>query len=696
MKKKKYFEILKHADNDTIEKIENKYPLLDENKTDKILKMSLKKMNEMKTQEQNNKKEDLKIEGVEKYTKRPIWQRITGIAAAAAIVACGAALYKNKTDFDKPLTSDVSSNSNIEEIPTTFSPTEEAVKIFEKYEDFVNVFLIHDKVDTNEVVEICNCKFYKFKDERFKNIKNLRDYAETIFDPIYFENNYYIIGKNFYSDSLIPEYDPSYNINDVFEFNGRIPVFINYNDELYSYYYSFENDSFNSEDSLLNLVLDDYITSFEWVDYEADIEIIDDNLYILTNEYIIERNEKVLKEKIKLTVKENGNGEWLIHDVYTEVINEEESQIVPFGDFSKINYLIPYMEPENKKDIHLKDNTVFETFSKGYDITNDRREELSKFFNSCTWEPYVNEENNDSSQNQITDSENSDDNICFFSDIYGNVTIIEISKTGILTYKYFKYEYQNDGKLICIDESGSPGNINYKQYKIDWELFSSTIENILYGNEEELNYISIATYMLYGYEELLNLFTYGTSYDSNDVIQFNIIPSKNEMEYIPDDDAYLQQIEKYKLMNYGKYCRNNNDNFHNTDDLENYAKTIVSDRLFDELFKHNLGDSMSEYLPGDTVESDKLSLFIMHNDQLYVHTYKPSIGNMFDHWIDDSIKISDITENSFVAEIKWSDTPEDSESFNNKLDLLKDAPSNKYLFIKDSDSGQWRLDKQLF
>ncbi len=88
----KDFEILENADDETVEKLGNKYPVFDEKKREEIYKMTMKKMKEQNESTYTEYSE--KIEGVEKY-KRPVWQRVSAVAAAAAIVAGGFALFRN-------------------------------------------------------------------------------------------------------------------------------------------------------------------------------------------------------------------------------------------------------------------------------------------------------------------------------------------------------------------------------------------------------------------------------------------------------------------------------------------------------------------------------------------------------------------------------------------------------------------------
>ena len=89
---KKDFDILENADDDTVEKYESRYPVFDEKKREEIYKMTMKKMKEQN--ESTYTEYSSKVEGVEKY-KRPVWQRVSAIAAAAAIVAGGFALFRN-------------------------------------------------------------------------------------------------------------------------------------------------------------------------------------------------------------------------------------------------------------------------------------------------------------------------------------------------------------------------------------------------------------------------------------------------------------------------------------------------------------------------------------------------------------------------------------------------------------------------
>lgn len=541
MNKKQYFDVLEHADDDTVEKIEKKYPVLDEEKTEKIFEMSMKKMHEMKQPDGGS--DGWKAEGVAHY-KRPLWHKLTGLAAAAAIVAGGIALYQNRPDFDSEMHSDVSSNTD--EVPTTISVTEAAAEILANYEDFVNVFLIHDNVAISEAVSFNTdvpVVFYKYKDERFQNSQALKDHAETIFEPQYFEENYSIIGGDFTSESMIPDYYPSYDLQQTFSFGGKIPVFINYNGSLYAYYFSLENRDLNSNESLLHLTLTDYTTDFKWKEEEAEIKIINEDSFLLTKECVIVRNKLTITEKTELTVNKTEDGRWLISNVAAEVLETEAPQ-----------------------------------------------------------------------------------------------------------------------------------------------------EETAADNE----YAQIAEALIDQYRELQDIYTYGTDYDADDVIQFNVVPSQAEMEYITNEEQYQQQLEYYTMHETGKYCRSTDERFSSIEDVEGFTRSVVSERLFDELFADDLKDRMQGCSAGDEVESDQLSLFIMRDGNLYVHAYARTGGDLFNHWTDTPIRISDVTENSFTAERTWSDHHPDYEASLTDLErMLKEDYVSKYSFTKDPATGEWRLDQEL-
>lgn len=336
---KDYFDVLENADDNTVETIEQKYPVLDEEQTEKILRMSLKKM------QTANKNDDnvATVKNVHEYhtvpvepDRRPIWRHVTGLVAAAAIVAGVVMAYSHmiEPDHKTPGTSssqpDVSSATvSTEEIDIA----EEAGKVLDKYEDFVNVFLIHDNISTSDSISFCSnptVKFYRFQDERFANRSDLIAYAKTVFDSDYFWDNYNIVGRDITSDTPSPNGYAGYSIEQVF-WSDKIPVFINYNDNLYAYYFDHTNPDLNDELSLSRLSLENYITDFTWKDEAETVDIVNKDTFIVTKDSVIVRNLCTVTETVALTVTKSEDGQWLITDVKTEILDT----VKPYEEFDE-------------------------------------------------------------------------------------------------------------------------------------------------------------------------------------------------------------------------------------------------------------------------------------------------------------------------------------------------------------------------
>ena len=99
------FDCLENAEGSEMERITNKTPQLDDKQLERILDMSERKYNIKKRNEINtemNEDYQTAAEGVEKYTKRPVWHRFAATAAvlvlAGGITAAGLRLLKDRNE----------------------------------------------------------------------------------------------------------------------------------------------------------------------------------------------------------------------------------------------------------------------------------------------------------------------------------------------------------------------------------------------------------------------------------------------------------------------------------------------------------------------------------------------------------------------------------------------------------------------
>lgn len=231
----------------------------------------------------------------------------------------------------------------------------------------------------------------------------------------------------------------------------------------------------------------------------------------------------------------------------------------------------------------------------------------------------------------------------------------------------------------------------------------------IYEGEDYQEYADIAVDFIDKYEDMCNIIDYGTSYDENDEINFNVVPSEEEIQYMEEiaymneatqnDDAdeqkiYNDMVTYYEDINYGKYNRSTDERFNDIDDIKEYALSIISEDYFNEAFADTLTDKLAGANDGDTVTSDKCTFFTMYDGKLYVQNRIPGKGNLFDHWTNTPIKIYDVTETSFQAVREWSIfAPEYEASITDPEELKSGHPVNIYIFKRDSVNDEWRIDK---
>lgn len=231
----------------------------------------------------------------------------------------------------------------------------------------------------------------------------------------------------------------------------------------------------------------------------------------------------------------------------------------------------------------------------------------------------------------------------------------------------------------------------------------------IYEGEDYQEYADIAVDFIDKYEDMCNIIDFGTSYDENDEINFNVVPSEEEIQYMEEiaymneatqnDDAdeqeiYNDMVTYYEDINYGKYNRSTDERFNDIDDIKEYALSIISEDYFNEAFADTLTDKLAGAKNGDTVTSDRCTFFTMYDGKLYVQNRIPGKGNLFDHWTNTPIEIYDVTETSFQAVREWSMfAPEYEASITDPEELKSGHLINIYIFKRDSVNDEWRIDK---
>ena len=225
----------------------------------------------------------------------------------------------------------------------------------------------------------------------------------------------------------------------------------------------------------------------------------------------------------------------------------------------------------------------------------------------------------------------------------------------------------------------------------------------IYEGEDYQEYADIAVDFIDKYEDMCNIIDYGTSYDENDEINFNVVPSEDEIQYMKEatqnEDADEQEIYDnlmmvYEADHYGRYNCNTDERFNDIDDIKEYVLSIISEDYFNEAFADTLTDKLAGAKDGDTVTSDRCTFFTMYDGKLYVQNRIPGKGNLFDHWTNTPIEIYDVTETSFQAVREWSIfAPEYEASITDPEELKSGHLINIYIFKRDSVNDEWRIDK---
>ncbi|SEH42409.1 hypothetical protein SAMN02910265_00601 [Ruminococcus flavefaciens] len=162
------------------------------------------------------------------------------------------------------------------------------------------------------------------------------------------------------------------------------------------------------------------------------------------------------------------------------------NKTAPFGDFAELEYQLCHYNSE-PKTIYIDNETDEEGkvyFYRGKDITQEQREQIAGFLNNYDYEEISDADVLLSAINQsLKEADNEeaagDDFKNAPSFVYesGNeirsIDIQELDGTGILRYSCCKYT-DEDGRLVAAAQDYS-----VNAWKIDYDLFKSTIEGIL-------------------------------------------------------------------------------------------------------------------------------------------------------------------------------------------------------------------------
>ncbi len=167
-------------------------------------------------------------------------------------------------------------------------------------------------------------------------------------------------------------------------------------------------------------------------------------------------------------------------------VTDTSKKTAPFGDFAELEYQLCHYNSE-PKTIYIDNETDEEGkvyFYRGMDITQEQREQIAGFLNNYDYEEISDADVLLSAINQsLKEADNEEASGDDFKNapsfVYENgneirsIVIQELDGTGILRYSCCKYT-DEDGRLVAAAQDYS-----VNAWKIDYDLFKSTIEGIL-------------------------------------------------------------------------------------------------------------------------------------------------------------------------------------------------------------------------
>ena len=187
-------------------------------------------------------------------------------------------------------------------------------------------------------------------------------------------------------------------------------------------------------------------------------------------------------------------------------------KIAPFGDFAELEYQICDFQQETMQPIFIRDTdgikSVFELYS-GPIIDTEKREKIAVFFNDFDYEELAMDEDEavgivntfmtdqDSSPPVIIESEENTPQkaliiqsqnmletgspyfiYCRDNEVKA-IRFYDVGQYGVLNYTHFHYG-EKDGQLVMTDDK-----VSVEGWKIDYDLFKITVEEILGDTAEE-------------------------------------------------------------------------------------------------------------------------------------------------------------------------------------------------------------------
>ena len=256
-----------------------------------------------------------------------------------------------------------------------------------------------------------------------------------------------------------------------------------------------------------------------------------------------------------------------------EPASEAESEITtqhglkktaPFGDFAELEYQLCDFQQESMKKILIKDTedmkSVFELYS-GPIIDSDKREKIADFFNNYDYEELsMDEDEAVGIVNTFMADQNSEPPVIIVSEenvpqealIFQSQNMLEtgspyfiycrdnevrairfydVGQYGVLNYTHFHYG-EKDGQLVMTDDK-----VSVEGWKIDYDLFKTTVEEILSDTNDEPEEVTTAP------EEEKSMTEAETDAGSENDSFLILYPSFKEQNWVFSDTNSQQTIE---------------------------------------------------------------------------------------------------------------------------------------------------------
>lgn len=428
MKGFKELDVLENTDNSVKERLAEEFPPQDRNEKERVFNMSERKYNIRKNSADDSFVGEDEVKGVEIY-KRPKWKIFATVAACAAIVAgIGGGGY-----MLKQLRSSLPDTVMSEMKDETTAPFGD----FTAYDYFIPDL-------TSEKTEL--------------TVKEMGNTSMTFYsgEVIPFEKRQKI--AEFFNSQEWKEAEP-----DPRDEGGRE---IEWTDEEWEKNIILFQSVTDSEMRQISIESENRLAYTIFEVNEEEGSLVCDKYYT----FVYDIDFELFKSAIDGILNDSGK--------------EQQQDKAPFGDFSELEYYIPINDTENAERIIINDDPSFYGYFDlvaGTPIEQDKRDRLAEFFNSYTWETYTplgaDSEPVQKSVEEVPSFDPYKENIVFLYRDDNEVRMIQISRDGVLGYTHFNY-VNKDGQL-CKDPTG--GDIPCELYKVNYEFFKDTIDNILYG-----------------------------------------------------------------------------------------------------------------------------------------------------------------------------------------------------------------------